>query len=85
MKLIQARILPQPVINNNTAEISKGRINLRGRFLDPVAIKSISFAYFSAMKPPLQKAESNLLEKFIDSFQKVCVCLEICSITNAHE
>jgi len=30
MKFIKARILPSPIINNNNAEITMGRINLKG-------------------------------------------------------
>lgn len=71
MKLINARILPPPVINNNNAEISMGRINLKGKFYTPYTIKSVSFVYFGPPPPPLSQQKKSLMEKFIVSFNKV--------------
>jgi hypothetical protein len=48
MKLINARILPPPVINNNNAEIRMGQINLKGNFVDPYKLKSVAFVYFGS-------------------------------------
>ena len=84
MKLINARILPPPVINNNTAEINMGRINLRGRFMDPIQLKSVAFVYFgpplpspknppppSPKNPSLPEQKKKLMEKFVEAFMKV--------------
>lgn len=71
MKLINARILPPPVINNNNAEINMGRINLKGRFVEPYKLKSVAFVYFGPAPPPLSPQKKSLMEKFVDSFNKV--------------
>lgn len=76
MKLINARILPPPVINNNTAEITMGRINLRGRFADPIQLTSVAFVYFgppppTPKDPPLPGEKKKLMEKFVEAFMKV--------------
>lgn len=70
MKLVKARILPPPVINNNEAEINMGRINLRGRFVEPFKLKSVAFAYFG-VPPPLPQEKKGLMEKFVEAFNKV--------------
>lgn len=75
MKLINARILPPPVINNNTAEINMGRINLRGRFFDPIELTSVAFVYFgppsySPKGPPLSDEKKKLMDKFVEAFMK---------------
>ena len=75
MKLINARILPPPVINNNDAEIQMGRINLRGRFIEPHKLKSIAFIYFGPRIGPLPPAKKDLMEKFVQSFHKVSLSL----------
>jgi hypothetical protein len=69
MKLVNARILPPPVINNNNAEISMGRINLKGRFVEPYQLKSVAFVYFGLV--PLPQPKKILMVKFVDSFNKV--------------
>lgn len=69
MKLIRARILPPPVINNNQAEITMGRINLRGKFFEPYRLKAVAFVYFGTL--PLSAPKKSLMEKFVDSFHKV--------------
>jgi hypothetical protein len=77
MKLIKGRILPPPVINNNNAEINMGRINLRGKFIDPYKLKSIAFVYFGPLPsipsnpPKLSPQTKTLMEKFVESFHKV--------------
>ena len=71
MKLIKGRILPPPTINNKNAEINMGRINLRGKFVDPKKIQSIAFVYFGAHRPPLPPPKKSLMEKFVESFNKV--------------
>ncbi|CAF2760829.1 unnamed protein product [Rotaria sp. Silwood2] len=71
MKLIKARILPPPVINNNHAEITMGRINLKGKFVDPYQLKSIAFVYFGPPPPPLSAQRKTLMEKFVESFNKM--------------
>ncbi len=78
MKFIKARILPSPIINNNNAEITMGRINLKGRFFEPYKLKSVAFVYFGPPTPtsPSQKMtlppqRKTLMEKFVDSFNKV--------------
>jgi hypothetical protein len=71
MKLIKGRILPPPVINNNNADINMGRINLRGKFIDPKKISSVAFNYFGDMTNSLQTPKKTLIEKFIQSFNKV--------------
>ncbi|CAF3522455.1 unnamed protein product [Rotaria sordida] len=71
MKLIKARILPPPIINNNHAEITMGRINLKGKFVDPYKLKSIAFVYFGPQPPPLPPQRKILMEKFVESFNKM--------------
>jgi len=71
MKLINARILPPPIINNKDAEINMGRINLKGKFVEPYKLKSVAFVYFGPPPPPLIQQKKTLMEKFIDSFNKV--------------
>jgi hypothetical protein len=71
MKLVNARILPPPVINNKDAEINMGRINLRGKFVEPYKLKSIAFVYFGPPPQQLAPPKKVLMEKFIDSFNKV--------------
>jgi hypothetical protein len=71
MKLIKARILPPPVINNNNAEINMGRINLRGKFIDPHPLKAVAFVYFGPTSRPLPQDKKSLMEKFVASFDKV--------------
>ena len=72
MKLIRARILPPPVINNKNAEINMGRINLKGKFVDPKKIESIAFTYFGAQTAPLPEGKKSLMQKFFEAFNKVC-------------
>ncbi|CAF1157882.1 unnamed protein product [Adineta ricciae] len=69
MKLIKARVLPPPVINNNHADINMGRINLRGRFFEPYKLKSVAFVYFGRL--PLTAQKKSLMDKFVVSFQKI--------------
>ena len=69
MKLIKARVLPPPVINNNHADINMGRINLRGRFFEPYKLRSVAFVYFGRL--PLTAQKKSLMDKFVVSFQKV--------------
>ncbi len=71
MKLIKARILPPPVINNNNAEINMGKINLRGKFVDPHKLTSVAFVYFGPPPSPLSPQKKNLMEKFVEAFNKV--------------
>jgi hypothetical protein len=71
MKFINARILPPPVINNNNAEINLGRINLKGRFVDPHKLQSVAFVYFGPPPQPLSPQKKMLMGKFVDSFNKV--------------
>jgi hypothetical protein len=71
MKFINARILPPPIINNNDAEISMGRINLKGKFVEPHKLTSVAFVYFGPPPPPLLPQKKTLMEKFIESFNKV--------------
>ena len=82
MKLINARILPPPVINNNSAEINLGRINLKGKFADPIELTSVAFVYFGPPPPPparpsnqpppaLLPEKKELMEKFVQAFMKV--------------
>jgi hypothetical protein len=69
MKYINARILPPPVINNNNAEISMGRINLKGKFIEPYQLKSVAFVYFGTAA--LTEQKKILMGKFVDAFNKV--------------
>ncbi len=71
MKLVKGRILPPPIINNNNAEINVGRINLKGTFIEPHKLKSVAFVYFGPSSPPLPPQKKALMEKFVDSFNKV--------------
>ena len=71
MKSIKARILPPPCINNNEAQINVGRINLQGRFIEPYKLKSVAFTYFGPPPAPLNATKKSLMEKFVESFNKV--------------
>ncbi|CAF0780555.1 unnamed protein product [Adineta steineri] len=71
MKLISARLLPAPVINDNNADINMGRINLRGKFVEPYRLKTIAFTYFGPPPPPLAAEKKTLMGKFVDSFHKM--------------
>lgn len=79
MKLINARVLPPPVINNNHAEIKMGRINLKGCFFEPNKIDSIAFVYFGPLpprdsnqpSPKLSDPKRQLMETFVKAFDKV--------------
>jgi hypothetical protein len=71
MKLIKARILPPPVINNNNAEINMGKINLRGKFVEPHKLQSVAFVYFGPISRPLPAQKKSLMEKFVEAFNKV--------------
>ena len=71
MKLIKSRILQPPVINDNNAEITMGRINLKGKFVEPFKLTSIAFVYFGPIGPPLPTPKRTLMEKFVTSFNKV--------------
>lgn len=71
MKLIKARILPPPSINNNSADITMGRINLKGNFIDPHNLHTIAVVYFGPQSPPLPKDKRDLMEKFVTAFDKV--------------
>ena len=83
MKLINARILPPPVINNNNAEINMGRINLKGRFFDPIVLQSVAFVYFGPPPAPLIPRKKQLMEKFVESFGKVKLLLIENSVTSS--
>ena len=76
MKLIQARILPPPTINDNNVDITMGRINLKGKFVEPYKLQSTAFVYFglpsSSLRLPPDK--KTLVDKFVDSFHKVDCC-----------
>lgn len=75
MKLIRGRVLPPPVINNRNAEINLGRINLKGKFIDPKRIESIAFTYFGPVVAPFPEPKKGLLQKFVDAFNKVCTTI----------
>ncbi|CAF3322893.1 unnamed protein product [Rotaria socialis] len=77
MKLIKARILDPPVINNNNAEITMGRINLKGRFVAPFKITSITFVYFGPIVSPLPAPKKELMEKFVTSFNKMATAFRL--------
>ncbi|CAF1253033.1 unnamed protein product [Didymodactylos carnosus] len=68
MKLIQGRILPPPIINNNNAEINMGRINLKGRFVEPRLIQQLAFVYFGL---PMSLEKKDVVRQFSDSFLNV--------------